>query len=112
MGHTHIRLAGTNKDVLTGALRTAWRLRIEVNAKDMPDEAPVAGPWRSSKQEKRKVMTLTYAVRTIIFGKTKQSRWGSWLSWRKGVTQKPADLGGMSLHRPSAEPAFRMVRSM
>lgn len=33
MGMTHIRLAITNEDVLTGALRTAWRLRIEKNAR-------------------------------------------------------------------------------
>lgn len=33
MGMTHIRLAKTNEDVLAGALRTAWRLRIEKNAK-------------------------------------------------------------------------------
>jgi len=33
MGMTHIRLAETNEDMLTGALRTAWRLRIERNAK-------------------------------------------------------------------------------
>jgi len=33
MGMTHIRLAETNEDVLTGALRTAWRLRIQKNAK-------------------------------------------------------------------------------
>jgi hypothetical protein len=33
MGHTHIRLAAANEDVLTGALRTAWKLRIEKNAK-------------------------------------------------------------------------------
>ena len=33
MGHTHIRLAAANQDVLTGALRTAWKLRIEMNAK-------------------------------------------------------------------------------
>ena len=32
MGHTHIRLAAANEDVLTGALRTAWRLRVEKNA--------------------------------------------------------------------------------
>jgi hypothetical protein len=32
-GATHIRLAATNEDVLAGALRTAWRLRIEKNAK-------------------------------------------------------------------------------
>ena len=33
MGHTHIRLAAASEDVLTGALRTAWRLRIDKNAK-------------------------------------------------------------------------------
>ena len=33
MGVTHIRLARANKDVLTGALTTAWKLRIEKNAK-------------------------------------------------------------------------------
>jgi hypothetical protein len=31
MGHTHIRLAAANEDVLTGALRTAWALRVEKN---------------------------------------------------------------------------------
>lgn len=33
MGHTHIRLAAASEDVLTGALRTAWQLRIDNNAK-------------------------------------------------------------------------------
>jgi hypothetical protein len=33
MGATHIRLAKANKDVLTGALHTAWMLRIEKNQK-------------------------------------------------------------------------------
>jgi hypothetical protein len=33
MGATHIRLAKANKDVLTGVLRTAWKLRVEKNAK-------------------------------------------------------------------------------
>jgi hypothetical protein len=32
MGHTHIRLAAASEDVLKGALRTAWNLRIEKNA--------------------------------------------------------------------------------
>ena len=32
MGHTHIRLAAASEDVLTGALRTAWKLRIDKNA--------------------------------------------------------------------------------
>lgn len=31
MGMTHIRLAKASEDVLAGALRTAWRLRIEKN---------------------------------------------------------------------------------
>lgn len=33
MGMTHIRLAATNEDVLAGALRAAWRLRIEKNTR-------------------------------------------------------------------------------
>jgi hypothetical protein len=33
MGATHIRLAAANEDVLEGALRTAWKLRIEKNGK-------------------------------------------------------------------------------
>ncbi len=33
MGMTHIRLAEANEDVLTGALRAAWRLRIEKNTR-------------------------------------------------------------------------------
>jgi hypothetical protein len=32
-GATHIRLAATNEDTLTGALRAAWKLRMEMNAK-------------------------------------------------------------------------------
>jgi len=31
MGVTHIRLAKANADVLTGALRTAWKLRVDKN---------------------------------------------------------------------------------
>jgi hypothetical protein len=33
MGATHIRLAVANEDVLAGALRTAWKLRLEKNAR-------------------------------------------------------------------------------
>jgi len=33
MGATHVRLAAANEDVLAGALRTAWKLRIEKNAR-------------------------------------------------------------------------------
>jgi hypothetical protein len=32
MGMTHIRLARASEDVLTGALRAAWKLRVEKNA--------------------------------------------------------------------------------
>ena len=32
MGATHIRLAKANRDILTGALRTAWKLRLDKNA--------------------------------------------------------------------------------
>jgi len=32
-GATHIRLAAANEDVLAGALRTAWKLRIGKNSK-------------------------------------------------------------------------------
>ena len=33
MGMTHIRLAPASEDVLEGALRAAWKLRVEKNAK-------------------------------------------------------------------------------
>jgi len=33
MRHTHIRLAAASEDELTGALRAAWKLRIDKNAK-------------------------------------------------------------------------------
>jgi hypothetical protein len=36
MGMTHIRLASANEDVLSGALRLAWKLRREKNAKSDP----------------------------------------------------------------------------
>ena len=55
MGHTHIRLAAANEDVLTGALRTAWKLRIENNAKTRGKSRPLAarGPAANKKRGKR-----------------------------------------------------------
>ena len=50
MGHTHIRLAAANEDVLTGALRTAWRLRVEKNAKTREKKRPAAGGVGSKKR--------------------------------------------------------------
>ena len=32
MGATHIRLAAANQDILTGALRAAWKLRMDKNS--------------------------------------------------------------------------------
>ena len=32
-GMTHIRLSAAGEDVLEGALRTAWKLRVDLNAK-------------------------------------------------------------------------------
>jgi hypothetical protein len=39
-GATHIRLAKANEDVLTGALRAAWQLRVEKNAKTGKTKRP------------------------------------------------------------------------
>ena len=49
MGHTHIRLAAANEDVLAGALRTAWKIRIGNNAKTRSKKRPLSGAQRSSK---------------------------------------------------------------
>ena len=39
-GMTHIRLANANEDLLTGALRTAWALRIEKNQSPKNTQPP------------------------------------------------------------------------
>jgi hypothetical protein len=46
MGMTHIRLAAASEDVLEGALRTAWKLRVEKNAKSAkkPRASKTPGP--------------------------------------------------------------------
>src|SRR6185437_481898 len=33
MGATHLRLASANEDLLAGALRTGWKIRVEKNSK-------------------------------------------------------------------------------
>jgi hypothetical protein len=55
MGMTHIRLAVANEDVLSGALRTAWQLRIEKNRKSgkKPRIAPKAAPAKKPLRNKR-----------------------------------------------------------
>ena len=52
MGHTHIRLAAAREDVLTGALRTAWKLRIDKNAK-ASQKNPHVAERRGVKDKKR-----------------------------------------------------------
>jgi hypothetical protein len=54
MGMTHIRLAVTNEDVLTGALRTAWKLRIEKNAKTGGKKRAPAAQSRVAKKKVNK----------------------------------------------------------
>jgi hypothetical protein len=54
MGMTHIRLAEASEDVLYGALHTAWKLRVEKNAKsgrkERPPNAGSAIPKRRGKK--------------------------------------------------------------
>ena len=38
-GVTHIRLAAANEDLLTGALKAAWQLRLEKNSKTRKNTA-------------------------------------------------------------------------
>jgi hypothetical protein len=59
MGMTHIRLAAASEDVLTGALHTAWRLRVDQNAKSgakkraKPKQAAVRKPRRKKPGRKK-----------------------------------------------------------
>jgi YjbR len=43
MGATHILLSKASEDVLTGALRAAWKLRVEKNAGTKKKRAPKRG---------------------------------------------------------------------
>jgi hypothetical protein len=54
MGMTHIRLAATNEDVLAGALRTAWKLRIEKNARTARSKRASTGRRSVAKNASRK----------------------------------------------------------
>jgi hypothetical protein len=54
-GATHVRLAAANEDLLTGALRTAWRRRIEKNQKTRPRRTtPAQKPAERSSASPRK----------------------------------------------------------
>jgi hypothetical protein len=47
MGMTHIRLAATTEDVLEGALRSAWKLRMEKNSRSGKKPAAKSGKPKS-----------------------------------------------------------------
>src|ERR1700758_2361032 len=49
MGMTHIILKAAHEDVLTGALHTAWKLRVEKNAKAGRNKTPAAKPRSAPK---------------------------------------------------------------
>ena len=53
MGMTHIRLAAAHEDVLTGALRAAWKLRVEQSAKSGRKSRPAKKKSRPAKSGKR-----------------------------------------------------------
>lgn len=54
MGMTHIRLAAATEDLLAGALRTAWKLRMEKNARSRSGKSAPAKATRVMKRNRRK----------------------------------------------------------
>jgi hypothetical protein len=54
MGMTHIRLAAAKEDVLAGALRTAWKLRLEKNSKSGHKNRAPAKRVRVAKHRRKK----------------------------------------------------------
>ena len=54
MGMTHIRLAAADEDTLTGALHTAWKLRVEKNSKSIKKKSAAANRPLGSKPARRK----------------------------------------------------------
>lgn len=53
MGATHIRLSTASEDVLAGALHTAWKLRVDKNAKSSSKPRPKAKKTSSSARRRR-----------------------------------------------------------
>lgn len=54
MGMTHIRLSAATEDVLEGALRTAWKLRVEKSAKSGKKSRSPAKRAQASKPRRKK----------------------------------------------------------
>jgi hypothetical protein len=53
IGHTHIRLAAASEDVLRGAIRTAWKLRVDKNAKTRRNKPHVPGRSRVTNRRRK-----------------------------------------------------------
>ena len=53
-GATHVVLAKVSEDVLLGALRTAWKLRVEKNGKTSSRRAAARKPAKSASTRSRK----------------------------------------------------------
>ena len=54
MGHTHIRLAAASEDILAGSLRTAWKLRMDKNAKSKTSRKNSSAGKRSKITDKKR----------------------------------------------------------
>src|SRR6266403_5015437 len=54
MGMTHIRMAAAKEDVMTGALQTAWKLRVEKNAKSGKKTSVKPKKMRVAKTRRKK----------------------------------------------------------
>ena len=54
MGMTQIRLAAANEDMLAGALRTAWNLRLEKNARSGRKNRAATASIQVAKKTRRK----------------------------------------------------------
>ncbi|HXW89957.1 MAG TPA: MmcQ/YjbR family DNA-binding protein [Terriglobales bacterium] len=54
MGMTHIRLAAASEDVLAGALRTAWKLRLDNNARSGKKNRTGAEGVRGTKPRRKR----------------------------------------------------------
>lgn len=54
MGMTHIILKAAHEDVLTGALHTAWKLRVDKNAKTGRKKTAAGKPLRTPKPRSKK----------------------------------------------------------
>ena len=54
MGMTHIRLDAAQEDVLYGALHTAWKLRVEKNAKSGRKNPPSKARVGAAKKSRKK----------------------------------------------------------